>query len=128
MPSDPNDLTKILVVPLATMIGQVAQGVAKAQLALDRAALQTAQDLATNYPDLQALGYVPTFYAIPEASVEIKMAMHVEESGSGQARKTKAFLMPWNAKVQNAYKTTSDGASTLRFRVVPVPPPTLKGG
>ena len=70
--------------------------------------------------ELRDLGYEPTWYQIPEAQVELKMAVHYERSQpTGPVR---VWATPFNAKYRNALNYTADGSSALTLRIVPVPP------
>ena len=111
------DVNEILITPIATLIRELSKSVADAQLQLDAAALASQNALPT---ELRDLGYEPTWYQMPEAQVEIKMAVHYERSQpTGPVR---AWATPFNAKYRNAQNYTADGSSTLTLRIVPVPP------
>ncbi len=111
------EVNEILITPVATLIRELSRSVAEAQLQLDAAALASQQALPA---ELRDLGYEPTWYQIPEAHVELKMAVHYERSqASGPVR---VWATPFNAKYRNALNYTADGSSTLTLRIVPVPP------
>ena len=111
------DVNEILVTPVATLIRELSQSVADAQVRLDAAALASQAALPA---ELRDLGYEPTWYQIPEATIELKMAVHYERSQpSGPVR---VWATPFNAKYRNALSYTADGSSTLTLRIVPVPP------
>ena len=114
------NMNEVLISPLATMVRELGASVADAQRALDAAAIEQQAKLATEHPELQALGYQVTWYQIPEASVEMKMALHFEKKQpTGPAR---MYLAPFNSKYRNVLSFSADGSSTLKLRLVPVPP------
>lgn len=121
MATDVN-MNEVLISPLATMVREIGASVAEAQRALDAAAIEHQAKLATDHPELQALGYQVTWYQIPEASVEMRMALHFEKpQPAGPAR---MFIAPYNTKYRNTLNFSADGSSTLKLRIVPVPPVT----
>ena len=133
---DPNT---ILIAPVDAIIQQVAQSVANAQMALDRSTLEAQKALLerTEYQDLRALGYQPSWYYIPEATFELKLAFYIEDTTGEVAGEEKGGLIrrifgtTHNATYQNTQSFQSEGASTLRVRIVPVPPsqvPTTPAG
>ena len=73
------NMDEVLISPLSSMVREISAGVAAAQRQLDAAALATQAQLATEHPELQALGYQVTWYQIPEAQVEMRMALHFEK-------------------------------------------------
>ena len=128
---------EVLVAPLGDLIRQVSSAVGAAQVELDNAAMKAQQNLATNHPDLARVGYQVTWYNLPEVAVELKLAVHIEESnapspsgtssGAGSTlprKKSRILATPFNAKYQNAFQYKADGSSLLKFRIVPIPPPT----
>lgn len=117
------DFSEILIVPIAQMIKKIGDGIAEAQKAMDTAAMESQKSLQTNFPDLAKVGYQVTWYQMPEVLVELKMALHFENTVKDNIKKTGIFLAPFNAKYQNAYTYTADGSSSLKLRIVPVPPP-----
>jgi hypothetical protein len=126
MPEKQIDLSEILIVPLARMIREIGEGIAEAQKALDSSAMESQNSLEEKYPDLAKIGYQVTWYQMPEVQVELKIAMHYENSGTEKEGKKGLFLSLFNAKYQNNFSYSSEGASTLKLRIVPIPPATLK--
>lgn len=121
----PIDFSEILVGSLGEMIRKVGDGVAYAQTKLDEASLQAQKALPE---DLAAIGYQVTWYQMPEVVAELKLAVHFEATqGAGGAKKKGIFVSPFNAKYQSAFAYKAEGASTLRFRIVPVPPAGVQG-
>lgn len=124
MPDKPVDFSVILVSPIHNMIEEVAKGIAQAQTELDRAAMESQKKLEEDFPELADIGYQVTWYQIPEAEVELKVAVHYEIEEETENKKG-FFLSPFNAKYKNNYSYAADGASSLKLRFVPVPPKNL---
>ncbi|HAP57999.1 MAG TPA: hypothetical protein DCR93_00265, partial [Cytophagales bacterium] len=109
--------------------------VAEAQAALDAASL--AQFLAVYNSDnqdelavrLREIGYQPTFYTLPETDVEarVSLAMSVNQTttvnGQPGVAKPRMYAAPINASSTNKYNLDVKASATLKFKVVPVPPP-----
>lgn len=114
------DFSEILIAPAATMIREVGAAVAAAQRELDQASLEAQANLRAKFPDLEAAGYQVTWYQIPEVQAEVRMAVHFEKKSSDAP--PRMYLTPFNAKYRNALNFTADGSSTLKLRIVPVPP------
>ncbi len=123
MPETTVNFTEILVAPVAAMIKQVGLAVAEAQKQLDAAALQTQTNIRESDPELAKIGYQVTWFQMPEVQVELKVAVHYEESGEGTKKTRGIFLSPFNAKYKNSFAYDSQGSSTLKLRFVPIPPP-----
>jgi len=119
----PINPTEVLVTPLATILREIAKSVADAQRSLDEHMLTTQKKIQSDEQnELRQIGYQPTWYHMPEINFELKMAMYYEESGSSKERKG-FFFSPFNAKYQNNFNYKSEGTSTIKVRIVPVPPP-----
>jgi hypothetical protein len=114
------NMDEVLISPLSSMVREISAGVAAAQRALDAAAIATQTQLATEHPELEALGYQVTWYQIPEAQVEMRMALHFEKKDA--ASPPRMYLAPFNTKYRNTFSFSADGSSTLKLRIVPVPP------
>lgn len=119
MATDVN-LNEVLISPLSSMVREISASVAAAQRALDAAALASQTQLATEHPELQALGYQVTWYQIPEAQVEMRMAIHFEKKNA--LTPARLYVAPFNNKYRNTLNFTAEGSSTLKLRIVPVPP------
>lgn len=119
MATDVN-LNEVLISPLSSMVREISASVADAQRALDAAALASQTRLATEHPELQALGYQVTWYQIPEAQVEMRMAIHFEKKNAQTP--ARLYVAPFNNKYRNTLNFTAEGSSTLKLRIVPVPP------
>jgi hypothetical protein len=115
-------VTDILISPIASMIAAVGESVAEAQTALTAAQLEAMRDLPE---ELRTLGIVPTLYTMQEVSVELKIALHLEEKTGavGGGRKARLFAAPMNAKYQNTLAYSVEGSSRLTLTFAPSPPP-----
>ena len=117
------DFSEVLITPAATMIREISASIAEAQRVLDAEAMASQEALATTNRALHDAGYQVTWYQIPEADVELKVAMHYEQKDAKSPRKV--YFAPFNAKYRTGLNFTADGASTIKIRIVPVPPITL---
>ena len=152
--ADIKSLVKDVVAsPLGDVIAAVGQGVAAAQHALDEGSLGAVLDIYAESDDeklrlLQEIGYRPTFYAIPETTGEVRVALRLGQgaSGSGAARAvkpttsstiravplrtglnarfaSKLYATPVDAGYQNQFGYTADISAKLTFTIKPVPAP-----
>jgi len=117
---------EVLIAPLEAIVRKIAASVAEAQLGLDEAALETQKKLKDKYPELAEVGYIPTWYHMPEINVELKMVMHYEEEKEEAARgkgKYRALWAPFNAKYKSNFTYEAEGTSSLKLKIVSTPPP-----
>jgi hypothetical protein len=124
MPTDVN-MEEVLVAPLATMVREISASVAAAQRDLDATSIDAQARLAQDHPELQALGYQVSWYQIPEATVEMRMALHFEKKQPQAA--ARMYVAPFNTKYRSTFNFAAEGTSTLKLRIVPVPPPGRAG-
>jgi hypothetical protein len=115
------DFSEILIAPISRIIKEMGQSIGEAQKQLDQAAMQSQTELKQKFPELFELGYEVTWYQMPEVQVEMKVAVHLEKKAASQP--PRLYLAPFNAKYKNALSYSADGSSTLKLRIVPVPPP-----
>jgi hypothetical protein len=133
--NSPNDIADTLSAPLGDLIAAVGRGVAEAQQALDEATLETFKKIynTKNRSLLAELGYQPTWYKIPEVNAEISISLSISgtesltASGPGAATQEgqsaiKLYATPIDANYTNKYDYNFQAASTIRFKIVPVPP------
>ncbi|WP_054851068.1 hypothetical protein [Olleya sp. ITB9] len=81
---------------------------------------------------IRSIGYQPTFYVIPETEVEAKVSLTMDLSNTQsaplrqtyQSRNYRANVTPLNANNINQYSLNANAAATLKFKIVPVPPPS----
>ena len=104
MPTIKDLVSDVMAAPIGDIIASVGQGVAQAQEALDRASL--AQVLAIYHESdsdeirlLQEIGYQPTFYALPDTTGEIQVALSI--SGQNSASSTPAATTLPAARTSN---------------------------
>jgi len=129
-----DELLDVLSAPLGDLIASVGRGVADAQRALDAASMEALREIYGSDEEvlrgLQAIGYRPTWYHIPEAESEIQIALSVSgteataPSGGGLTPRTsiKLYAAPVDAGYTSRYNFSLTASSRLKFRVVPVPP------
>ena len=120
---DAVDFSQVLISPLASAIQKIAESFSAAQCALDRATLERQSALLTEFPELATIGYQVTWYHIPEVDIELKVVLHLEEREQGKP--PGLFVGLFNAKYKNTLLYTADGASTLKLRLIPIPPLTV---
>ena len=128
-----DELLDVLSAPLGDLIAAVGRGVADAQRALDEASLEALRAIYGSDEEvlrgLQAIGYRPTWYQIPEAESEIQIALSVSGTeastpigGPAPRTKVKLYAAPVDAGYSSRYNFALTASSRLKFRVVPVPP------
>lgn len=154
--NDPANLIHdVVAAPLGDVIASVGAGVAAAQHALDEASLAAVLDLYTESDNerirlLQAIGYRPTFYALPETTGEVRVSLKLGNGSAGTTGRgvrppainpttsetsivparlglnllpAKLYATPVDAGYANQYGYTADVSATLTFKIVPIPPP-----
>ncbi len=121
--------------PLPLMIEKLGLAVADAQAALDRNSINMLKELADtpvrirdNDYNLLTLGFVPTFYAFTEATVEAKLEFSMTEATSfeiGGSIKVdyKAVAVSVNASYARKFEQSASGSSSIAARLVALPPP-----
>jgi hypothetical protein len=121
----------VLAVPLGELISAVGRSVAGAQQTMDERFIEHFsaiydQSVAAFEP-LRAIGYQPTWYQIPEATAEIALAITVGgpqvDAASSVSRRRDLYGAPVDAGYQSRFNYRLKTASSLKFRIVPVPPP-----
>jgi len=120
MPDNIN-FEEILVAPLEVIIRKIAASVAEAQRRLDDAALKTQNKLTEEFPELAEIGYIPTWYHMPEINVELKMVMHYEQTE--ETGGSRVLWTPFNAKYKSTFAYEAEGTSNLKLKIVSTPPP-----
>ena len=133
----------VLAAPLGEVISSVGQGVAEAQAALDEGSLAKTLQIYSESDDeglkiLRDVGYRPTFYTIPEVTVETQISLSIASvaneasSGTGavptpgstntRSKVPKLYATPVNASVANKYNFNTSASTKMTFKIVPVPP------
>lgn len=132
-PDRPEQMIDALSAPLGDLIAEVGRSVADAQKAMDAGTIANVLALATaSGPDdpnrlLRQIGYQPTWYQIPEVTAEITVALTLTGSDQSSNRSSGASRMrmlaaPVDASYASRFNYELKAASSLKFRIVPVPP------
>ena len=147
-------LGEVMASPLSDVIAAVGEGVAEAQEALDRGSLARTLEIYREGGDellnvMREIGYRPTFYALPETTGEVTVAMRIAGAGMRQApaaapvlnpailassrianianlpvrKLPTTYVTPVDASFQNRYNYAATAGSKITFKIVPVPPP-----
>jgi hypothetical protein len=149
MTDDPLRYLDALSAPMGDLIASVGRGVAEAQQALDMGSLAALQALYADADDqtlalLREIDYRPTFYAIPEVTSELTVALTITGQSSSassssstalassstslatalDATRPRLYVAPVDAGYQNRYGFDLRATSSLKFKIVPVPPPS----
>lgn len=139
MPSfqDPRALLETLSAPLGEIIASVGRGVADAQRSLDAQTIENFQSIYADgdvaaFEALRSIGYRPTWYHIPEVTAELNIALSVsgavESQPSGGAAsapltpRLRVYAAPVDAGYTSKYNYDLKASSSVKFRIVPVPP------
>jgi hypothetical protein len=140
----------LLEAPIGELIQRVASSIAESQLKLDQIGVRVASLLAEakvtfNKADgtpveksLLELGFLPTFYAFTETDIEIKLTIQLKvdedfkisgsaTAGNGEgveaAKRVVPFGITITADYHRKYGFDMSGSSTVKTRLVAVPPP-----
>lgn len=121
--------------PLPLLIEKLGMAVANAQAALDRNSIAVANELSVpNYEingktySLLSLGFVPTFYAFTEASIEAKLEFHLAEStdfavGAQVGAQIGVVSVNVSASYARKFEMSASGSSSIAARLVSLPVP-----
>ncbi|MCU0892517.1 MAG: hypothetical protein MUE77_12440 [Sandarakinorhabdus sp.] len=144
-------LPEVPSVSFGDLVRLLAEGIADAQMALDRASAEMAVELANSQVEivpvitetvdkdgnvrfsradpqtvsLLEIGIMPTFYQFREATVEVSMDVHIVESTNEQT-KTKSrglFASTRDVQMDRRFNRDTKVASRLTATLVPVPSP-----
>ena len=118
MPDVPQ-LTEEFVVAFEHAIAAVARGVAEGQKALDQTSIAMQKEIDAD-AELAELGLMATWFQIPEADFEMKLAFSVQETGAGRRALYAAMV---NASYKNRFAYDVSGSSALKLKIRPVPAP-----
>jgi hypothetical protein len=126
--------------PLAAMVENLGLGIARAQAALDRSAIDLAVKLADpengielggQRRSLLSLGFAPTFYQFTEATIDIKVSFSTATSTEWSVGATvgvnvmQMFTASVSASYSQKYSYKAEGSSAVTSRLVTVPAPTV---
>jgi len=119
----------VVAAPLADLIATVGHNVAAAQRTIDARTLEHFAAIydtnAAAFEPLRAIAYQPTWYQIADAAAEISLAVSVKRSGAGApgARRHELHGAHVDAAYAARFGYSHRAASSLKVRIVPVPPP-----
>jgi hypothetical protein len=125
----------LLEAPLPELIKRLGLAIAEAQAALDANSIGVAQAMATEMVtlgeepySLLELGFVPTFYAFTEATIEAKLSFSVQESrdkttGGSATVGYGVLAASVNASYTRKFGFQAEGASSIAARLISLPPP-----
>lgn len=136
---------ELLNVPFGDMVQKLALAVAEGQTQLDRHSTEVAKYMADQkiaLPDLSnpggapkefslvSMGFLPAFYAVQEAEIEVKMAISMtkqtEKAGSASVKGGWGPVAAQvNASYSSRYAYSQEGASRLSIKLAPADPPIL---
>jgi hypothetical protein len=136
---------ELLNVPFGEMVQKLALSVAEGQTELDRHSTDVAKYMADqkiSLPDLSnpsggtkefslvAMGFLPAFYAVQEAEIEVKMAISMskqtEKAGSASVKGGWGPVAAQvNASYSSRYAYSQEGASRLTIKLAPADPPVI---
>jgi predicted flap endonuclease-1-like 5' DNA nuclease len=110
-----------LSVEMSEFVVQLGAGIARAQQALDENSIET-QKAINSDERLRSLGLQATWYAIPEATLALKMEYSMTKESSQEGGRA-LRLNPINAKYRNYFSSTESTHSELNLKFCAVPPP-----
>ncbi len=136
---------ELLNVPFGEMVQKLALAVAEGQTELDRHSTEVAKYMADqkiDLPDLSnpegdtkpfsmvSMGFLPAFYAVQEAEIEVKMAISMtkqtEKAGSASVKGGWGPVAAQvNASYASRYAYNQEGASRLSIKLAPADPPVI---
>jgi hypothetical protein len=120
-----SDIADTLSAPLGRLIAAVGQGLAEAQQGLDESTIATLKSLYGEDGNLlAAIDYQPTWYKIPEVEAELSIALSISGNieKNGNATGIQLLAAPTDANFTNKYDYNVNASSTIRFKIVAVPP------
>lgn len=110
-------------VEMSDIVVELGKGIAKAQQALDMAAIETQKQILDN-EELRSMGLNATWYAMPEVTFNLKMDYSVSKEDATEGEKsTRIKLSPINAKYRNYFKVSEGIQSQLNLKFTAIPPP-----
>ena len=117
-----------LAAPLGELIIAIGRSVADAQATLDGRVLEhfgaIYDQSAAAFEPLRAIRYQPTWYHVSEATAQIALALTVTRSqGGAQPTRRDVLVAPVDGEYASRFTYRHRSASSLTFRIVPVPEP-----
>ncbi|MEM1274075.1 MAG: hypothetical protein AAGF88_09670 [Pseudomonadota bacterium] len=135
---------ELLNVRFSEMVKKLALAIAESQTELDKNSTDMATYMASQdieLPDranpsetkkfpLLAMGFLPTFYAVQEAEIEVKMSISMSrETEASTSASVKGGWGPVAAQVNASYSARygykQEGASRLVVKLAPADPPVM---
>jgi hypothetical protein len=129
--------TMLTNAPLPALIEQLGIAVANAQSALDRNSIAIATQMASSEVDIAGksynlitLGFMPTFYAFTEATVEAKLAFSMTQSTAFEGKLSVGVNVgivaaSVEASYSRKFSMSAEGSSSIAARLVSLPPPEI---
>lgn len=129
--------TMLTNAPLPALIEQLGIAVANGQSALDRNSIAIAEEMAKaevklgeNTYNLITLGFMPTFYAFTEATVEAKLAFSMTQSTAFEGKLSVGgdigvVAVSVEASYSRKFSMSAEGSSSIAARLVALPPPDV---
>ncbi len=128
MPSNGSEkIEEVLVSPLSTILSEMGKSIAQTQRTLDRNSIDTQIEIS-NDDALSDYNLEATWYHIPEVDIELKMALSMkyeeEKDSKNRVRGYKRILnaAPLNASYNSLNSYAVEGSSSLKAKIVSVPP------
>ena len=139
MAETPSVSRSLMSAPLPQIIEQLGLSIARAQSALDANSVAVAKEMAETEVEigeesynLLSIGFIPTFYAFTEATVEAKLSFSMSETtetsvkvGAKVSGGVGFVMVAASVDVGFARKfsVSSEGQSSIAARIVSLPPP-----
>ena len=130
--------------PLPQLIGMLGLSIAEAQAALDRNSIAMAEEMAATEVNVGgetynmiSLGFIPTFYAFTDATVEAKVAFSMSKSvefgvdasvdlgQDGPLSKLSIAAVSVEASYSQKFSMSAEGSSSIAARLVSLPAPDI---
>lgn len=137
MPETPQVVRSLQSAPLPQIVERLGVAIAQAQMALDTNSVEIAKAMSETEVaigdktyNLLSLGFVPSFYAFTEATVEAKLSFQISESTETSVNvgvQAGVFMAAASVDVGYARKfsVSAEGMSSLAARLVSLPPPEI---
>jgi len=120
-------LEEKLAKPLEEVMFHLGRGIALTQMELDKNSMAI-QVMIDNNPDLKKLGLESTWYQIPEVDIDLKIAVHIVEEKEESIKRKRIFVSPINATYKNEFNYDVSASTSIKMKIVPIPPPIKMGG
>jgi hypothetical protein len=126
---------EVFSAPIEGVILALGKGIGEAQTELDRNSV-AAQELIDADPVLSQYGIQATWYQMPRADLQLRLALTVAEEGQTTTQPTlntplatlapgtlRLIAQPVSAAYQNHFNYSADASSLITLSIVPVPSP-----